>query len=696
LVDSASFSEGSDRSHVVLQLGIDLLTTVGQEVDGMTKRRWAQSLFDLQARAQAAGPITSLILAWGLELCENGTIGQCNLARSTVRQYFRCAALPLFEALRLVTQRGDERGWSTEDLRATYVGLIAVQSIGSKKTMASALTSFHNFLSEWFDLEPMAMQLHDNVPMARVQAQVIWPHEVEQVMSWLQLVDDERVRNAAMIIVDVAHEKPSRTAEMLRWRLANIREGRDELSPYMEIEIARRAVSARLKTPAAQRRLTIRDPVTITLINNWVKRRTDEGAPIDSFLFGDPNNDSRLYRPGAVASLINRLLKAATGEADSRIHWLRHSAINTNVGGHLDSASTTDINRIAIAATEAGHASAVSTFKSYFHLYETSLRSYLNAALLDLIKVTSAQAAPHLNLKSNTLRQHASRHSMPVEEYIWSQLRQMPISPPLMDVAEPYGWQAPVMPKLLPRAKLAVTVAVARSWLEELLDGAGAEVLALRFGIAIETLEMVTRDTMSFCLHLARSAWPRRFAMPSPPPADLGHALGMAEIDLSRAHQSKFRRLEDWFSVEQPLPVLRHAHASWLACRQGGYIALCTSGQILGLYQLLASAKVDPRDLRLCIQASLNAAGQQLPLQASQKVPQELARAVAIEDFMTVFGVPPRESLQQTRLGRPPVYLQWDDPAHRQEPSSASSSCAGLDSWMCAAAALLSMKEGQS
>lgn len=63
---------------------------------------------------------------------------------------------------------------------------------------------------------------------------------------------------------------------------------------------------------------------------------------------------------------------------------------------------------------------------------------------------------------------------------------------------------------------------------------------------------------------------------------------------------------------------------------------------------------------------------------------------------MTVFGVAPRESLQQARLGRPHVYLQWDDPEHRQEPSSASSSCAGLDSWMCAAAILLSMKEGQS
>jgi hypothetical protein len=82
-------------------------------------------------------------------------------------------------------------------------------------------------------------------------------------------------------------------------------------------------------------------------------------------------------------------------------------------------------------------------------------------------------------------------------------------------------------------------------------------------------------------------------------------------------------------------------------------------------------------------------------LPAIQKTHQELVRSLAIEDFIAVFGVAPRESLTQARSDRPDVYLQWDDPAHRQVPTSASSSCAGLDSWMCAVAALLSMKDVQ-
>lgn len=695
LVDSASLAEGEDTSPVVLKQGIDLLTIEDQEVDGITKRRWAQSLFDLQSRAQAAGPITSLLLAWCIDLCENGTSGQNNLARSTVVHYFRRVAMPLFEALRLMKGDSVEVGLNPESMHAIYVTLIAAQSIGNKKTMASALTSFHHFLSEWFDLTPMALRLHGEVPLARVHAQVLWVHEIDLVISWLKQVDDERVRNAAIIILSIAREAPSRTNELLRLRLGNIREGVDELGSLIEIEIARNTGIRRLKTAAAQRRLTIRNPEMIALIKHWIASRAMEGAPFTSYLFGDPNNDSRIHRPGAVVSLLNRLLKTASGEPGARIHWLRHGAINLAVSAHLNSASLTDLNRIAITATGAGHVSAMSTFVSYFHLYESGLRTYLNTALLELIQLTSAQAAPHLHRKSNTLRQQASRHSMKMEEYIWSQLRHMPISQPFSDVAEPFGWKEAIMPTLLPHANLTVTVAVARYWLEELLKGAGARALALRFGTAPELLDQMTRDTMSFCQNLASSAWPRRFTVHSPPPANLKHALAKAEIDLARAQQPKFKRLEDWLSTKQPQHVLRGAQASWLACREGDYIALDKRGKVLDLYQFLANAQVDPLDLRLCIHDYLDATGQPLPLPAIQKTHQELVRSLAIEDFIAVFGVAPRESLTQARSDRPDVYLQWDDPAHRQVPTSASSSCAGLDSWMCAVAALLSMKDVQ-
>ena len=148
MIDAAHISNGSDRSPVVLQQALDLLTTLKHETDGSTKRRWAQSFFDLQARAQAAGPITSLLLAWGLDLCENGTSSVSNLARTTVQQYFRRAALPLFETLSLMPQSFDNSEWSATAMSEHYLGLMAAQSAGNAKMMASALTSFHSFLSE--------------------------------------------------------------------------------------------------------------------------------------------------------------------------------------------------------------------------------------------------------------------------------------------------------------------------------------------------------------------------------------------------------------------------------------------------------------------------------------------------------------------------------------------------------------------
>lgn len=680
LIDSASFSSGSDNNSIVLNLGVELMTVRAQEVDGVTKRRWAQGLFDLQSRAQSAGPLTSLLLGWALDLCESGTVGKSNLARSTVRQYVHCAAMPLFEALRLMGLKYNGREWSAEVMHQCYIELMTGASIGNKKTMASALTSFHHFLTAWYDVEPMAMKLHANVPLARVLAQVIWPHEVDLVMTWLELVDDERVRNAGMIMLGVARESSSRTNELLRLRLGNIREECDGRGPLMEIEIARHAIFGRLKTQAAQRRLTIRNLSTIQLIKSWMERRINEGAPVSAFLFGDPNDDARIHRAFAVMSLLNRLLKAATGEPEARIHQLRHGAINEAFHEHLNSASIMDPNRIAITATEAGHVSAVSTFTSYFHVYESSLRTCLDAAHLELIQLNSTQAGLHLSLKSATLRQNAHRKDMKLDEFIWWQLRDIPIPHSFPEAGDVFDWQVPAMPRLLPRADLAVTGTVVLSLLEKLLDCVSTEALSLRYRIAKTSLEKLSENLMSFSLHLARSSWPRRFPVRSQVPVDLRHILDMAEIDLARAHQNKYSCLAKWFSQEQSLTVLRNARNSWLACRQVDYLALDVSGRVLGLYQLLLHAKVDPRDLRLCSQASASA---QL-------------KSTLVEDFITVFGAPPRESTQEFHQGRPSAYLQWDGPEHRENHSSASSSIAGLDAWMIVTTVLLSMNERQS
>jgi integrase len=694
LAEAADLSEGNDASQVVLRLALDLLSCEKSEVDGLTKRRWAQSLADLQDRAQSAGPITTLLLAWCLCLCEHGTVGQSNLARTTVQQYFRRAAVPLFEALKVMTGEPGGVQWAAETMGELHLGLIEVQSMGNKKTMASALNSFHGFLVEWFDIEPLAIELHSEVPPARVQAQVIWPHEIDLVLTWLGQVSDVRVRSAAMIMLRVAAECPARTNELLKLRIANIRIGADERGPCMELEIARCATHGRLKTPAAQRRLTLRNAATIDLIQHWRETRLSEGAPMSAMLFGDPGNDGHVHRSAAVVSVLNRLLKAATGESDVRIHTLRHTAIGKCLEADFASSSVLDPSRYAITATQTGHASAVSTFQSYFHRYEWSLRCQLDAALSELVEVTRSQAARHLGLKPETLRQHVHRSGMKSRQFTWWRLRQVRVVKSFPDVADPFDWRVPVMPDLPGGTSLTLTAAVVLSWLDDLLRGTPVEVLGLRFGVPQESLNGMIQESITICHRLGRVSWPRRFDAQSLRPYDLMQALRMAGLDLARAHQPKFQRLGHFLSQEQATPLLQQACTSWQACRRRGVVALDRDGEALGLYQLLQEATVDPQDLRICAQTSMQHADQLCEREIKANQGRTLARRRAIDDFCAVFGIGPRESA--IRADSPAVYLQWDDPSHRKSPSSASSSIAGLDAWMFAIAVLLTMKEVQA
>lgn len=239
LVDSADTATGSDNNSLVLQQGIEFLVTTRNEPDGTTKRRWAQNLHTLKSSAQAAGPVTCLLLAWGIHLCERGTVSECNPARTTVRKYFVCAVQPLFEVLRMLPKNFDSHEWSAECMREIYLALMSAQSDGNKKNIANALTNFHAFAVEMLDIEPLGKGLHTEVPAAPVQAQIVWQNEIGLITGWLQGVEDDRIKNAATIILKIAFEAPTRTNELLRLRLANFRPGQDGQGDIMEIEIAR-------------------------------------------------------------------------------------------------------------------------------------------------------------------------------------------------------------------------------------------------------------------------------------------------------------------------------------------------------------------------------------------------------------------------------------------------------------------------
>jgi hypothetical protein len=472
-----------------------------------------------------------------------------------------------------------------------------------------------------------------------------------------------------------------------RLRIANIRQGRDQSGRCMEIEIAPKAQFGRLKTPAAQRRLTIRNRDTIALAIRWMRKRKMDGAPRSAFLFGDPTNDASVYRGAAVVSLLNRLLKVATGEHRARIHWLRHGAVAKEMMMNLDAPGMLDLNRHVLIATAAGHATPMTTFTSYFHSYESGLRAQLNRALVELIPMSGEKGQSILKIKADTLRQRAHRHSIKLDAYIWQEIQASPISVAFTNVDHPFGWHTPSAPKLLPSARQTITVATVLDLLGHLSTGISVQTLAVRYAISTRRLEKMVYYFTDFCFNLAIRAWPRQFNDRSDRPLDLQLALCMARLDLKRARQSKYSKLSEWLAQEQAqsVTVMRSALESWLTCRRGTYIEIDKPGPAIGLYALLAMVKIDPQDLRICRQKGSTTTSRS-----------QFSDANVVAEFSALLGLPPRVAIQQQRQGRPNVYLLWDAPSHRAKPVSAASSLCGLNAWMAAIAAFLFLFEDES
>jgi integrase len=676
-------SDGDDRSTNALKMALDELSINAQEVAGVTKRKWGQALHRLQSQAERAGPITCLLLAWGLDLIENGTIGQRNLATTTIKAYFSAACMPLFGALKvLLDQDTDIQKWDPELLGFTYSALIDAKAVGSRKTMASALTSFHSFMCEWFDLPLVPIGLHNQVPQARVQAQIIWPHEFALVMSWLTQLDDIRIQNIAQIILCLAYEAPARTNELLRLRLRNFALGHDAHGRYMEVEIAPSARLGRLKTPAAQRRLTIRDQSTITLVQSWITRRHEEGAPSSALIFGSPSDDSTPYRGPAVISLLNRLLKAATGDQEVRIHTLRHGAVSARMALDLSGASASDINRHSITATEAGHATAMTTFTTYFHRYESTLRTTLDTALNRLLPLTGDQASLHLGIGSSALRKRAQRKGMSLNDYCWKCIRELPATSSLPIVSAPFGWRTPCAPPLLPHQIQEFTPHTTLQWLVSLSNEnpANLENLSARYGVPEQRLKALSEKFQEFCFQCATQGWPRtKFEHPQ----SVAAALKIANIDLVSSRQNKFTNLANFLSESPPLSLLQAATKGWQSCRSRGYLSATNTHGILALYELLSASKVGPEYLAICIEKQ------------SVQMDTDRLRVLVCEPFETVFGMKPHIFPRDPHDGRPSAYLQWSATKIDKDQKTVHGSCGGLDSWMCAVAAYLQFTGGE-
>lgn len=531
LVDAAMVSQGPDTSTALIDTVLDILKESTSEIDGVNKRHWSTEIQKLTNRAINAGPRTALLLAWAADMCESGTIEELNPADSTVSAYIRRGLMPLHQVLIGLSDELEGRDWSADSLRMQYQQLVASQSTGNQATMRAALTNFHHFLVTWLDIEPLKTPLPGTTSSALVGAQIIWQHELDLAMQWAAEHDDCGMGTAAQIIFGIAFEAPVRAQELTRLRLCNLSFSEDHKGEFAEIEIARHAATGRLKTPSSQRRLTIRGPQLLALLANWLKQRKEQGAPSSAFLFGDPSNDNTRYRPAATLALVSRLLKAVTGDPRISTHTLRHTAISNLISAVWINTSDIDINRIEVVAAQAGHASGLTTLATYSHLYEHALRTWLDQALREHVELTSQVAADLLNLKSDTLRKHASRAAKVVSEYSWDVLLQLTKSMAGQRASLSFSWHSPVRPPNSPSSARELTVSVMESVLSETLNCASSSSLARRYKLDGQALDVTLTTLVSKCNEQAALVFPRKGSSRSASALKLTTSLSALGID---------------------------------------------------------------------------------------------------------------------------------------------------------------------
>jgi hypothetical protein len=667
LLDMVVLASGQDASSLGLKQALEIVSLQEAETDAVAKRRWIAGLLGLRMLAASTGPVTSLLMAWAVDLIESGTARQPNPPKGTPYAYLHRALLPLFDVLREL--EGSADSWALEVLASIYQVLVAEQSPGNQGTMASALMSFHRFLQEWYDVPALKRPLHADVPLPEARAIVIWPHRLAMAREWVpHVTDDPLLEECLQVVLAIAGEAPSRTKELLFLRLGNV----IDWGHCIEIEIAPSWRIDRLKTPWSQRRLYVRDPASMNIIRSRVAKVQALRSGPKTLLFADPVNGKVVYRRAYMSRAIARLLRAASGDPQAVTHSLRHSVISLAIDPALCTSSILGIDRFRVVAVDGGHATGTTTFVSYSHLYEAALRQWLDAALTRLVPLKSHQAAGLAGMGEAALRQRACRLQTDTAAYAWLLVHESASSIEVPDAAAAFKWVEARPPHPIPRRQLAFGPAVTLMLTSRLADGSSPDEVADAFMMGRAEIHRLHDCALRVIKAATTRIWPRRVAAVRSVPIDLSKALEELGLRLDQADHRKLAVLYECLQAERPPDLLEAAVASWQACRNGLYLELDEPRAVAGLYRLLAEAGVDPALLRVGLRGD-----------AFKQTNCPLHTTVE-RDFVTAFGVRPRIFPAAPRDRVAQAYLQFDAMDTMERQHGRAGSLAGLDVLMLA------------
>jgi integrase len=669
-----------------------------------------EQVLELQPLVDHLNEYCALLYAFGLSLCESGTVHKKKLAPTTPSDYAKSFAEDF-----LVELDGNTLSQLTpEQYASIYRRLLQASPLTTDRV--AGLKAFHRFLRTWWNVPALPSDVLDIEIETRVAANVVWPHEMALMRQWIAELKPSRFGQQLAAAAAICGAGMVRRAELTKLRLMNF----DDRGDHVVIEIAREIVDGTEKSPEGRRRVTIKDPACLGPIRCFIKRRgrkkeerkeegvvnaeeentpnvekedeNEDAAPGD-YLFGDPKDPSKLRDIGRMLYWLNKLLKAVTGDDSVSQHTLRHSIATPALLSMLLNGQSTEVNALDELANEAGHVGGHITAAFYCHLFEQALRLQVDQVLTQWT-LQYVPASKWSGASYDLVRQLVSRGSPrfgkgPVA--LWNSTAAASGHVKLPNASEGIAVQTPVspLPEHAPETAPDFTLVLA------ILGDCASERSISQVSIRHD----VEESTVRTCL-----AEVGRFSeINGEPPDDLldpiaiglhalrepaGVALGMRP-DFARVSQSRWRALARGIESLSP-SVLSESVRYWSRNFDANHLAARHGAGWVRFVELLGASQINTSLMAV----EYHHKPQKTADHTEPKddgVDSDVALAQAA--LRVTFGITVVAIERAYRPGRPPIRLVISSRPPSKEESGTADSIAGLHCCMLAAHVWLRVSE---
>lgn len=612
------------------------------------------------------GPISALILAWTIQLITHGTRAKDNLSQATIANYIGTISKPLFFELKEIKVSV----LAEQDFPKIYARVIEMVSDSQKAIAASALSSFHVFLEDWFGVPAMFRnQIFKDVEVVP-KSNVIWPHEILRINDWLDLATvDGRLIQSWRLSILLAHHKRFRVGEIFALRLRDIA----FYDNHAEIHISSG------KTYAAKRTEKIEGSSLLEVLHKFIQRRNLDMALPSDFLFGDPSNSSKLFRAGHFYWGLNQLLKLATGDNKVSFHTLSDTVISRELIQPLSGGETKFINELNQLATDFGHHSIIMSCSAYMHLHHISVRLSMDRAL-KTVSISSSIAAQWSQKSADALRKQVSLKRLNSNEYFWVNiLNNETYEESLPNCGVEFPTHQPSIPDFLLKSATTNGYKVLLI-IKDIASGMQFSSIASRHSVNEEFLMRVLKSLNEILLE--RHIISKKYVNGSVELRANAEKLIDFGFDFERVKQPKYSSLVQFLkSVKSPVDEeIRLGVYGWLQlCSKTGYQALNAEIESFHLIKLLSNTGIDVTKIAIFVSDG-------------RKVDSCIAMIKKL--FLMSYSIPPAIFRVQARRGRPDVYMSIceENVNSGSEPYGSANSMTGSRAIMLSLVVMLRME----